>query len=811
MRLPFELDPQIIHHIIYSQAGSIGKAIIELIMNSVDAGAREVQLTLSREGFTCADDGQGFASREDILRYFGRFGTPHQEGDATYGRFRLGRGQIMAHARTLWQSNAWSMQVDTQTMGYGYELNPLSEPLPGCHIDGTWYETLSTVELNSCLQEIRDLVRYTPVAVLLNDHPITRDPAREKWDLEDEFAYYRAKEEGAVGIYNQGVLVRNDSANMWGVGGLIVSKQAIGLNVSRTEILRKTCPVWKAIDKAFTRLAETVTGRQGEHRKTEARRARSARALLSAEGNLNALSYREEVITVLPGKRHISLYDFFRKANTDHAGTYTVVQQGHDVPKGEAIAGQRIIQVLHPQTLERFGCYSVEDFQEALERVMANMQAHAEQSQIPASQRWYESTHWQLPQAVAFATLKAAFVERTELVDDKKALDKETRRAWVALRWCLEHYVNAGRARRSARMTVYLGSSNTCEAWTDGKRYLALNVDLVKQLNSDPLPMATYLFSLVDHELAHRGDSLDCGHDEAFYQRFHDLTLDRAMERQHYLHRWLMKYTTSLEREGKQARGQAWNERYLIERVGSGREKRGLSPVIEDLSADPVVMAAVAEPDRALMQVINAGLVTRDSRPAPDWIQVREQARQDQVVNREEHRRESEQCRRIGEELDRYYEEQLDMAKAKVFELLQNQANPIPPAVLDWLADYWLELDRKLSMDYAQTIREAWEERIWESGDDDDYDRYQDYEAVFMEDGADDHDIDPRPEDLVDEDDPRRHLKANHHDKLQPGETWWSLQRNAAAAGFHYVEDYLTWRASSVGDPDPVSVGAHHG
>ena len=28
-----------------------------------------------------------------------------------------------------------------------------------------------------------------------------------------------------------------------GVGGAIVSKQAIGLNVSRTEILRKTCPV----------------------------------------------------------------------------------------------------------------------------------------------------------------------------------------------------------------------------------------------------------------------------------------------------------------------------------------------------------------------------------------------------------------------------------------------------------------------------------------------------------------------------------------------------------------------------------------
>ncbi|HFV9292198.1 TPA: ATP-binding protein [Serratia fonticola] len=99
-RLPFELDPQIIHHIIYSQAGSIGKAVIELLMNAVDAEATDVTLTLTRNGFTCQDNGKGFASRDDVLRYFGRFGTPHQEGDATYGRFRLGRGQIMAHAST---------------------------------------------------------------------------------------------------------------------------------------------------------------------------------------------------------------------------------------------------------------------------------------------------------------------------------------------------------------------------------------------------------------------------------------------------------------------------------------------------------------------------------------------------------------------------------------------------------------------------------------------------------------------------------------------------------------------------------------
>ena len=62
MLLPFELDPQIIHHIIYSQAGSIGKAVIELIMNSVDAKATTVRLTMTKAGFDCVDDGTGFAS-----------------------------------------------------------------------------------------------------------------------------------------------------------------------------------------------------------------------------------------------------------------------------------------------------------------------------------------------------------------------------------------------------------------------------------------------------------------------------------------------------------------------------------------------------------------------------------------------------------------------------------------------------------------------------------------------------------------------------------------------------------------------------
>ncbi|STQ14808.1 Uncharacterised protein [Enterobacter cloacae] len=131
--------------------------------------------------------------------------------------------------------------------------------------------------------------------------------------MEDDEAWYRLREDGAVSIYNQGVLVRHDPAHIWGVGGLVVSKKPLALNVSRTEILRKTCPVWASIAARFGRLAATFSDNQGKHRKTEARREKTARSLLSGEGDMQSLFNGEEVITLLPGKQHVTLEHFIRK------------------------------------------------------------------------------------------------------------------------------------------------------------------------------------------------------------------------------------------------------------------------------------------------------------------------------------------------------------------------------------------------------------------------------------------------------------------------------------------------------------------
>lgn len=806
MLLPFELDPQIIHHIIYSQAGSIGKAVIELIMNSVDAKATTVRLTMTKAGFDCVDDGTGFASREDVVRYFGRFGTPHQEGDATYGRFRLGRGQIMAHAKTEWISNCWSMRVDTRAMGYSYELEDLNEPSNGCSITGTWYETLTDLELMSAVQEIRDLVRYTPISVELNGRVITRNPANEKWDFEDNWAYYRAKEEGPVSIYNQGVLIRHDSSHVWGAGGLIVSKKAINLNVSRTEILRKTCPVWKPIAKEFKRLAEAVSAKLGDHRKTEARREKSARALLSGDENIFEVYAKEEVITLLPGKRHITLFDFRNKAFNWHKGMYTLIEHGDDIPKGEAIAREGLIQIVHPKTLERFGCHNHIDFEEALERALCNI-SEAAQAAIDGGKRapWFwRGETLEAPALAAYSTFRDAFIERTQIVDDRQALDKETRRAWTALRWCLQHYagacVGAERYRNGTlrydekRLQILLGESNTAEAWTDGRTYLAISSDVVRRLNSKPMETVAYIFGLVEHEVAHQGDSIACGHDEAFYQRYHDISIRMAPERQRFMHKWLMKYTMSLEREAQKNRGRAWSERYLVDRVGNGRLKRGLSPVIDDVSADPLVIEAVPEQSMTLLSIINASLVQTGACPEPpNWEAVREQARIDQQAVTERAREAHEVRKAEDAEFDRYLQGLEDEAAADVQKILALGSTEFPEGVLAYL------VNAVVCGGYSDDdIKRAWTNKEWE---------HEDHpEEYYHEDFDLNEPIDPELEAAMDAEFEREianekpigaqlwRIDEDCRQHIYEGETFWLLERNAAAAGFSQVEAYLKWR-----------------
>lgn len=70
-RRSLKVDKAIIRSIIRGQAGSLEKALMEAVANSMDASASRIDVKVSPKQVVIKDNGKGFAKREDIEKYFG--------------------------------------------------------------------------------------------------------------------------------------------------------------------------------------------------------------------------------------------------------------------------------------------------------------------------------------------------------------------------------------------------------------------------------------------------------------------------------------------------------------------------------------------------------------------------------------------------------------------------------------------------------------------------------------------------------------------------------------------------------------------
>lgn len=85
-QINFTISPKHLIEIIEGQTDGLDKAFGEVVMNSVDAGASAIHITMTNAEnniirFSIKDDGKGM-SKKDILSYFKVFGNPHESGDA---------------------------------------------------------------------------------------------------------------------------------------------------------------------------------------------------------------------------------------------------------------------------------------------------------------------------------------------------------------------------------------------------------------------------------------------------------------------------------------------------------------------------------------------------------------------------------------------------------------------------------------------------------------------------------------------------------------------------------------------------------
>lgn len=526
-RRAFKIHPSIIKTLIHEQAGSLPKSVGELVMNSVDAGATRIDMTIDADGnFQFVDDGKGFQSLDELEQFFDTFGTPHEEGDADFGRFRCGRGQVMSYASTVWRSGNFEMRVDLddESLESGYDFDEHDEWVSGCRITGKFYKfrpmygagageddyqlrkyfTGLSDDLDKLeyMSEFGHLVRYAPIPVFVNGRQINKLPSEMTWEAEDDFAWYtfdRAAE--SLQVYNRGIFVCSYPASEFGIGGLVCSKIALRVNLARNTIVQDRCDTWKQIVEVVRNRFEYQLTKIKKLTDTE------AAALLRDLYFHSRLGWRAS--HTIRGLRFIP--DIFGKLVTPEeallATRFTLFDGRHN-GIAERVEREGLAKVIMPRMLQ-----------------IANATV-SEENLTPVISTLIDKLDMQYSSRAGFTIVPFEHFVNTLSDTSSQLDDSELDPEELLVLECLRD-VNHGVMRAVTRgnlagktRKLVAGVSDTMNAWTDGAALIAVNRVALRSIRTGG---PAWLITLLVHEYAHPETSAgEHHHDFEFFARFHE-------------------------------------------------------------------------------------------------------------------------------------------------------------------------------------------------------------------------------------------------------------------------------------------------
>lgn len=491
----FQMHAKLLYDVIRRQAGTLSKAILEGIMNSVDAGATECRITILPKRVTVSDDGKGFKNRDEIEKFFEVFGQPHDESEGkTYGTFRMGRGQMFAFGVNAWRTGKFSMSIDIQNDGLDYHLRDEAKNHKGCNIEIELYSQLMPSDLDSCIRDLEDWVKWCPIPVYINDQLISQNPAEAKWDFVTDEAYIKLKPTGGLAVYNLGVHVLTFQGYKYGTGGEVVSRRQVKVNFARNDI-QSDCEVWNVVKKLVDqKAAEKTTGKKALN---DNERQRIVDRLLT--GELSMSDARDlRVVTAATGRQYpISV--FF---NGHEWPRFTNAPKGNR--KADKLMKSKIAFVVADETLDRFRCKTV---QQLMEKMAA-----------------LESDSWRDWSKLLGKVAK--FADQTKGMSDKYDVYLEddlnpTEKLWIVL---MRHAITRLRCNdtKAAYRRLQIGHSDTAAGWTDGGSYICVGRKFLGRQQFD-MPSFVRVGNLLLHEMCHNSpDMEDHDHDQAFFEEYHD-------------------------------------------------------------------------------------------------------------------------------------------------------------------------------------------------------------------------------------------------------------------------------------------------
>ena len=517
----FSPHQNLIIEVIKSQAGTLGKAILEGAMNSIDAGASECHIDLSPNKLTIKDDGKGFVDRSEIELFFEVFGQPHEEGDATYGRFRMGRGQLFSFGRNNWHSNQFKMEVDIEKWVLEYRLKEdETDKYDGCHIDIDLYEELDRTSFMSICTEIREYLKFAQIPIHFNGECISKDPKEMKWDKETDDCYFKSAETGSMSVYNLGVLVSHMHYYQFGMGGTVVSKKQLQVNFARNDVMSK-CPVWKRIKT----MIDGVKGVTKKKSMNDDDRLYEAKRIMSlGDGEISWDDLKLRLVTDVAGKQK-SLNNLLE------SNLYSVAKKG-DIA-GDSVHQSKSVFVMATETLDRFGVNEAEELVEAIVR-----------------KKNYRTRR--KPKYIEYDKMIAEFGSTKKHVEVKKYSPKE--RVWISLAKLMYIRFNREEQEKTGKWNdirdIRIGKSDQrALAWTDGNTYICFDRQFVRSLRYESGYDIGKFASVLLHEYCHRSSNLETDvHGEEFYELFHELAVEQGILGQ-FFNEVMLKLPDILEKE----------------------------------------------------------------------------------------------------------------------------------------------------------------------------------------------------------------------------------------------------------------------
>ncbi len=564
-RRTLKMHPRLLWDVITRQAGTKEKALLEAVQNSIDAGTDRIDIRLDAASFTISDNGKGFKDRAEIEDFFETFGFPHEAGDAKFGRYRMGRGQLFCFGVNNWKSNGFHMEVDLKPQGpgerrdkgddrLGYDLRTLPVPRPGCEIDVRLYESMLPGDLHRTTKGIEDFVKYVDIPVHLNGKVVNTPPADRKWSKVTDDGFFHFAEKSTLTVYNMGVLVREYPSHLYGgIGGVVVSKERLDVNFARNDVIG-TCPVWKRIQGVMRQQAGIT--RKKKPRLTDSDIEAMATEILSCELPWDQ-ALDAKVLTDVTGA-----HQPLSKLIHPHSFNNRIVAVEMGDRRGDKAMQANNALVLARATLARFGVKTTEELVAVLSDVLARIAPHAsnprdEAPATPAKGRrkavpslddaveaarvpGYKPENpkrnpWDVANLlrglstlnhVADADLSKLYNNKHEIVPRKDLTKLEQ-----VVQGALQNAADAIHKEiwpwkrdgtNPSRRSVMIGVSDTAAGWTDGESYIAVDRKMLEQVRRGP-PGWIRLAAILMHEYTHGDADTDTHvHDRDFYKSIHD-------------------------------------------------------------------------------------------------------------------------------------------------------------------------------------------------------------------------------------------------------------------------------------------------